>query len=45
MKVHDHNCNLLIVRGVIMTNEGQLRLDEGTRENAVTQIDYVFPPE
>lgn len=38
MKVHDHYCGLLIVRGVIMTNEGRLRLDEGKRGNAVTLI-------
>lgn len=38
VKVHDHDCSLLIVHGVIMTNEGHLRLDEGTSGNAVTLI-------
>lgn len=32
--VHDHYFSLLIVHGVIMTDEGQLRLDEGKSGNA-----------
>lgn len=36
MKVRDHFCGLLIVQGVIMTNEGHLRLDGGKSGNAVT---------
>lgn len=32
MKVHDRYCCLLIVHGVIMTNEGQLRLHEDEME-------------
>ena len=39
MKVRGHFCGLLIVRGVIMTNEGHLRLDGGKSGNAV--IDFM----
>lgn len=38
VKVHDRDCGLLIAHGVIMTNEGQLMVGEGTRGNAVTLI-------
>ena len=40
MKVHDHYCCLLIVHGVIMTNEGQLGLHEDKSGNADTLITF-----
>lgn len=38
VKVHDRDCGLLIVHGVIMTNEGQAMVGEDTRGNAVMLI-------